>query len=219
MLGSSRHTQAKWLAGVAAASCVIVVVSMVAVIAHQRSHRPTLVEVYPPYASKQMLTTAPWNIEQRTSSRRMQEMDKFWNQANERIARGEPTPVYARNSRIQSLAHGNWDVDLTSPRLKRAEEVKYNQQAYQRYENGESSVPWDPTSWHALYARGTRPNARKQLRAPMTQSLASGNWDIDLTSPRLRAAEEKQFERQNVQRYLNGEARVTWDPYTWQNPL
>eukprot|EP00960_Hanusia_phi_P068557 766875-Hanusia_phi.AAC.3 len=28
-----------------------------------------------------MLTTAPWNIEQRTSSRRMQEMDKFWNQA------------------------------------------------------------------------------------------------------------------------------------------
>eukprot|EP00960_Hanusia_phi_P068555 766875-Hanusia_phi.AAC.1 len=68
--------------------------------------------------------------------------------------------------------------------------------------------PWDPTSWHALYARGTRPNARKQLRAPMTQSLASGNWDIDLTSPRLRAAEEKQFERQNVQRYLNGEARV-----------
>jgi len=110
--------------------------------------------------------------------------------------------------RVQSLAHGNWDVDQTSSRLKRAEEHKYNQQAYQRYQNGESSVPWDPASWHALYANRIRRKSLKELSTPSTQSLAAGNWDIDLTSPRLRSAEEKKFEKQSVERYLAGETSV-----------
>ena len=82
----------------------------------------------------------------------------------------------ARKMRVQSLAHGNWDVDQTSSRqgtrefsflivlwcrLKRAEEHKYNQQAYQRYQNGESSVVgFDVLTYDVrtdIVSPGTRP--------------------------------------------------------------
>jgi len=50
------------------------------------------------------------------------------------------------------------------------------------------------------------------------QALHSvNNWNLDLTSPRLQAAEKAQYEQQQMARYNQGEEQVSWDPTTWHN--
>jgi len=53
-----------------------------------------------------------------------------------------------------------------------------------------------------------------------TQALRGvKNWNLDLASPRLQAAEKAQYERQKIARYNQGEEDVAWDPTTWHNVL
>ena len=53
--------------------------------------------------------------------------------------------------------------------------------------------------------------------APVQALRGVNNWNLDLTSPRLQAAEQKEYQQQKVARYNAGEEVKEWDPTTWHN--
>jgi hypothetical protein len=49
------------------------------------------------------------------------------------------------------------------------------------------------------------------------QALRMNQWKLDLTSPRLQAAEQSKYDQQKIARYNLGEEVKEWDPTTWHN--
>ena len=93
---------------------------------------------------------------------------------------------------------------LWSPKNELRDKARQREQYWQQQNQGIEEGLLDPMDTFAA------PRRVQALRGV-------NNWQLDLTSPRLQAAEQAKFDSQEVARYKLGEEVKSWDPTTWHN--
>jgi hypothetical protein len=165
------------------------------------SRRSELAAVFPPFAASfSAQTQRLWSPKNELKDK-AREREQYWQQQNQGIEEGllDPMDTFAAPRRMQALrgTNGNWQLDLTSPRLQAAEQARYDKQEVERYNLGEEVKSWDPTTWHNVVG------ARKFRMQGLSQ--ANEPWNLDASSGRLQDAEKKAYYKLRKERFERGE--------------
>jgi len=183
------------------ASAVLVAVAVVST--GSGSRRSELAAVLPPFAASfgAAKTQGLWSPKNELRDKARQR-EQYWQQQNQGIEEGllDPMDTFAAPRRMQALrgTNGNWQLDLTSPRLQAAEQAKYDKQEVDRYNLGEEVKSWDPTTWHNVVGA-------HKIRMQGLSSQANEPWNLDASSGRLQDAEKKAYYKLRKERFERGE--------------